>query len=482
MQPVPASAVNRRLRLSRAASPIILKIAPVGSPPIRVALRPSWSVKIPFYFTLYASYLPEMSPISLFAVIALVLILLRAAAELWLNRLNQRYVSAHVKDLPPAFQGIIDEATYRRSAEYTLAKGRFANVTDVFDATVLVAILFSGLLPWAFAKFSEGWGTSIWSMAGFLFLAGVVMSLPDLPFAWYAQFKLEERFGFNTMTMKTWVLDHLKGFLLTVLFGYPLLVLVLKLIDWAGASWWVWAAAVVIAFQLLLMLIAPTLILPLFNKFTPLPPGTLRDRLHALAERTKFPTRRIEVMDGSKRSRHSNAFFTGFGRFRKIVLFDTLVAELTETELESVLAHEIGHYKMRHVFKLLAISIAGVFVAFAIIAWLSRQEWFYRAFGFDHDNGFAAASSAPALLLFGLLAGTVTFWLSPFVHLCSRKFEYEADTFARTIMGEAESLVQGLRKLSERNLSNLTPHPLYSGFYYSHPTLLERERALKSRP
>jgi STE24 endopeptidase len=339
-------------------------------------------------------------------------------------------------------------------------------------------VLFSGLLPWAFARFSASFGTSIWPMAGFLFGLSVALSIPELPFAWYAQFKLEERFGFNTITVKTWVLDRVKGLLLALLLGYPLLALVLKLIEWAGPNWWLSAAAVVIAFQLLLMLIAPVLIMPLFNRFTPLPQGTLRNRLFALAERTDFPTRNIEVMDGSKRSRHSNAFFTGFGRFRKIVLFDTLVAQLTEPELESVLAHEIGHYKKRHVFKLLGVSIVAVVVAFALIAWLAREEWFYRAFGFEHHAGFAAANVAPAILLFGLLAGMITFWFSPFTHIWSRKFEYEADAFARMTMGEAQSLIQALRKLSEKNLSNLTPHRFYSGFYYSHPTLLERERAL----
>lgn len=421
-----------------------------------------------------------MSSGPLFAVIAFVLILARAAAELWLRRLNQRHVQAHAKETPPAFRGIIDETTYRRSADYTLAKGRFGNVVTIFDAVVLVALLFSGLLPWALERFNAGLGTSIWAMAGFLFLVGVALSILELPFAWHAQFKLEERFGFNTITIKTWVLDRVKGLLLALLLGYPLLALVLKLIEWTGPNWWIWAAAVVIAFQLLLLLIAPAVIMPLFNRFTPLPEGSLRERLFALAQRTEFPTRNIEVMDGSKRSHHSNAFFTGFGRFRKIVLFDTLIAQLTEPELESVLAHEIGHYKKRHVFKLLAVSIAGVFVAFAMIAWLARQGWFYRAFGFEHHAGFAAANIAPAMLLFGLLAGTITFWLSPFTHIWSRRFEYEADAFTGTIMGEAQSLIQALRKLSEKNLSNLTPHPLYSGFYYSHPTLLERERALIS--
>src|SRR5262249_29108905 len=260
---------------------------------------------------------------SLFAAIALVLILARAIAELWLSRLNQQHVREHADEVPPAFRGMIDNATYRRSVDYTLAKSRFGDVVNVFDAALLIGILFSGALPWAFGKFTAAFGTSVWAMPGFLFATGVALSIVSLPFAWYAQFKLEDRFGFNTTTMMTWVLDHLKGFLVAVLLGFPLLALVLKVIEWTGPNWWIWAAAVVIAFQLLLLLIAPALIMPLFNKFTPLPEGSLRQRLFALARRTDFPTRSIEVMDGSKRSRHSNAFFTGFGRFRKIVLFDT---------------------------------------------------------------------------------------------------------------------------------------------------------------
>src|SRR5438874_8804479 len=402
-----------------------------------------------------------MALMSPFAVTALVLILARAITELWLSRLNQRHVRAHANEVPRAFGGMIDEATYRRSVDYTLTKSRFGDVAGMFDAVVLIAVLFSGVLPWAFGRFSASasFGSSILAMAGFLFVTGVALSIPGLAFVWYAQFKLEERFGFNTTNMKTWILDRVKGFLLAVLLGYPLLALVLKLIEWAGANWWLWAAAVVIAFQLLLLLIAPVVIMPLFNKFTPLPDGGLRERLFALAQRSNFPTRSIDVMDGSKRSRHSNAFFTGLGRFRKIVLFDTLIAQLTEPELESVLAHEIGHYKKRHVIKMLSVSMAGVVVAFAATAWLARQQWFYRAFGFTYQGGFAAAHFVPAILLFAMLAGTISFWFSPLVHVWSRRFEYEADAFARVAMRETQSLIQALRK---NNLSNLTPHPLYS--------------------
>ncbi len=417
-----------------------------------------------------------MSP---FAVAVLGLILARALAELWLSRLNRQHVRAHANQVPPAFREMIDEPTYRRSVEYTLAKSHFGDIAILWDTALLTALLFSGLLPRWFAWFAKTFGESIWALSGFLFATGVALSLLALPFAWYAQFKLEQRFGFNTATMKTWISDRVKAFLLAALFGYPLLAVVLKLIDWAGTAWWIWAGAVVVLFQLVMALIAPAIILPLFNKFTPLPDGPLRKRLVALAQRVDFPVRNIEVMDGSKRSRHSNAFFIGFGRFRKVVLFDTLIAQLTEPEVESVLAHEIGHYKRRHVPKSLALSVVGVFAGFGAIAWLARQQWFYDAFGFAYQGTFSAATVVPAMLLFGLLAGTITFWVGPLLNMLSRRFEYEADAFARAAMGEAGSIAQALRKLSEKNLSNLTPHPLYSSFFYSHPTLLERERALE---
>jgi len=263
--------------------------------------------------------------------------------------------------------------------------------------------------------------------------------------------------------------------LLGIGLGYPLLALVLKLVEWMGAWWWLWAWGALLGFQLLMVVLAPVLILPLFNKFTPLPDGALRERLLRLAERTRFRARSIQVMDGSKRSRHSNAFFTGFGRFRKIVLFDTLTQQLAEPELEAVLAHEIGHFKKKHIPKMLLVSALASLAGFWVISWLAKQDWFYRAFG------FGPGSIVPALLLFGLLSGVITFWFSPVAHWWSRRYEYQADAFAAEVMKEPRSLVGALRKLNEKNLSNLTPHPLYSGFYYSHPTLLERERALERK-
>ena len=404
--------------------------------------------------------------------LALALVLAKWAAQLWLEWLNQRHVLAHADAVPDALKDSIDPDTYAKSVDYTLAKSRFGQMENAWNTVVLLVILFSGALPRGYDLFANWFGASAWAQAAFLFLAGVALSLPGLPFDWYGQFRLEGRFGFNTTTPTTWWMDRFKGLLLALALGYPLLMLVLKLVEWMGDRWWLWAWVCVLGFQLLMVLLAPILILPLFNKFTPLPEGSLRERLLALGKRTGFTPRTIQVMDGSKRSRHSNAFFTGFGRFRKIVLFDTLIQQLAEPELEAVLAHEIGHYKKRHVPKMLAWSAASLFIGFYVVAWIANQAWFYQAFG------FGTGARAPAFLLFGLLSGVVTFWFAPLQNLWSRRYEYQADAFAAGTMGESRSMVGALRKLNEKNLSNLTPHPLYSGFYYSHPTLLEREQAL----
>ncbi len=406
------------------------------------------------------------------AAFAAALVVARWLAQLWLDHLNRCHVRAHAHAVPEAFRGVMDDATYAKSVQYTFANSRFSQFEATFDLLVLLGVLFSGVLPWAFQFFQAHLGASAWAMAAFLFVVFTAISFVSLPLQWWDQFRLEARFGFNTTTQATWWLDRVKGLLLGAALGIPLLVLVLKCFEWAGNAWWLWAWAVMMAFQLLMSVLAPVLILPLFNKLTPLPEGSLRERLLALAQKTNFRAASIQVMDGSKRSKHSNAFFTGFGRLRKIVLFDTLIAQLAEPELEAVLAHEIGHWKKKHITKMLALSAAGTLAAFAAIAWLARQEWFAAAFGFN------SGGIAPVLLLFGLLAGAVMFWLSPLTHSLSRRYEYEADAYAKEVVGDAAPLVGALRKLNEKNLSNLTPHPTYSGFYYSHPTLLERERAL----
>ena len=400
------------------------------------------------------------------------IILARLAVELWLSALNRGHVQAHAGAVPEAFQGFIDQSVYDKSVAYTLAKERFGNTETVCNTAVLMAILFSGFLPWAWAHSLRALGQSAWAMAAFLFVIGLALSLLTLPFEWRSQFRLEQKFGFNTTTQRVWWSDRLKILLLSMVLGYPLLVLLLQLVTWTGDWWWLWDWGAIVAVQLVLSVLAPVLILPLFNRLTPLPESSLRDRLLDLAKRTRFRAKSIQLMDGSKRSQHSNAFFTGFGRFRKIVLFDTLVEQLSEAEVEAVVAHEIGHYRKRHIPKMLLISAVSLLAGFYCVSWLSRQEWFYYAFG------FASGNIAPVFLLCGLLAGTAGFWIGPLAHWWSRRYEYQADAFATQAVGRVQPLVDALRKLNGKNLSNLVPHPLYSGFYYSHPTLLERERAL----
>jgi STE24 endopeptidase len=401
-----------------------------------------------------------------------VLIGLRLTAQLLLNALNASEVRRHAAGPPPAVAAIMDQATYVKAVDYTLAKLRLGSLEEIYKAVVMAAVVFSGLLPWLYAPFQIWAPGRAWSGALFLVAVCALLSLPSLPFDWWGQFRLEQRFGFNQSTLRLWVTDKLKGLLLLLLIGFPLLWALLGLVRGTGGSWWLWGFALLFGFQLVMIVLYPKLILPLFNKLSPLAEGDLRTRLLALADRTGFRAQTIQVMNGSKRSAHSNAFFTGFGRFRRIVLYDTLVAQLAQPELEAVLAHEIGHYKRGHILKMLAASAALQLGGFALIAWLARNAWFNAAFG------FSPGESAPTFLLFGLLSGLATFWFSPLLNLVSRRHEYEADAFARDAVGGAGSVVAALRKLAQKNLTNLTPHPLYSGFHYSHPTLMERERAL----
>ncbi len=401
------------------------------------------------------------------------LMVLRLAGELFLSALNRSEVRRHAAAPPPAVAAIMDQATYGKSVAYTLEKSRFGAVAEIFDTLVLALVIFGGVLPVLFAHVAA-WGAqgAVWDDTLFILIAGVLLSIPGLPFEWWGQFRLEAKFGFNKSTQGLWISDKIKGLGLALVIGYPLLWSLLSLVEWVGKSWWIWGFALIFGFQLLMLVLYPKLILPLFNKLTPLPEGELRTRLLALGDRTGFKATAIQVMDGSKRSGHSNAFFTGFGRFRRIVLYDTLVAQLTAEELEAVLAHEIGHYRCGHIPKMIAVSAATLLATFAGIAWLARSPWFNQTFGFP------AGELAPAFLLFGLLSGLVTFWFSPLGNFFSRKHEYEADAFARDAMGGTAPMIGALRKLAQKNLSNLTPHPWFSAFYYSHPTLVERERAL----
>ncbi len=405
--------------------------------------------------------------------IVAVLMALRLTASLVLTALNRAETRRHAGSPPPAASAIMDGATYAKSVDYTLTKSRFGMITDVFDTLVLAVVVFSGLLPWIFSHFANlGSAQSTWNHALAVLAAGVLLSLPSLPFEWWEQFRIEQRFGFNKSTPGLWVADKLKGAALGFVIGFPLLWALLIVVKWAGSTWWLWGFALIFVVQLLMLVLYPKLILPLFNKLTPLPEGELRDRLLALGERTGFRAKTIEVIDGSKRSGHSNAYFTGFGRFRRIVLFDTLVAQLTPEELEAVLAHEIGHYRRGHIPKMIALSAVSLLVGFGALAWLAKSAWFNASFGFPPDQ------MAASLLLFALLSGLVTFWFTPVSNMLMRRYEYQADAFARDAMHGAAPMIGALRKLASKNLTNLTPHPVFSAFYYSHPTIAERERAL----
>jgi STE24 endopeptidase len=404
---------------------------------------------------------------------AVALIGLRLAAAWVLAAANRAEVRRHAGAPPPAVAAIMDGETHAKAVAYTLAKSRFGDLTEVFDTLVLVLVLLSGVLPALFSEVVRWSGPeAAWNHALFILLAGVLLAIPSLPFEWWEQFRIEQKFGFNKSTPGLWVTDKVKGVLLMFAIGFPLLWALLSLVRWVGDAWWIWGFALMFGFQLLMLILYPKLILPLFNKLTPLPEGDLRTRLMALGDRTGFRAQTIEVIDGSKRSGHSNAYFTGFGRFRRIVLFDTLIAQLSAEELEAVLAHEIGHYRRGHIPKMIAMSAAMMFGGFAVVAWLARSPHFNPAFGFP------PAQLAPSFLLFGLLSGAVTFWFSPLTNLLSRHYEYEADAFAREAMGGPVAMIGALRKLAQKNLTNLTPHPWFSGFYYSHPTLVEREAAL----
>jgi len=403
------------------------------------------------------------------------LLVLKYATSTILDVINMRHVKCQSASVPESFRDFIDLPTYQKSIDYTVAKTRFGLVSDLYDTAVLAVVVLSGLLPWLYTSLSGVFGFGIWGQALVLFLVAVLLGLPGMPFEWWSTFRLEERFGFNKSTQKLWMVDKIKGFALGFVIGYPLLALLIFLVTSAGSLWWVWGFSVFFIFQLVMVVAYPMFIMPLFNKMEPMEDGELKDRLFALADRTGFKAQTILVIDGSKRSGHSNAFFAGFGRFRRIVLYDTLIEQMGHEELEAVLAHEIGHYKKGHIPKMIALSGITTLGMFALLGWLAGGTWFAKAFSF---SGEAATEFVPVLLLFMLLSGLLTFWLSPFTSLWSRKHEYEADAFARDAMDTAEPLIRALKKLHKENLSNLTPHPSYSRFYYSHPTLLERESSL----
>jgi STE24 endopeptidase len=404
------------------------------------------------------------------------LLLLKTLADTWLDVLNLRTALRNRNTVPEGFAGFMDADSYRKSIDYSVVKLRFGIVESLFSAAILALVVPTGFLPWVFELFSAWFGTGSWGQALTLIAVFTVLSLPSIPFDAWSTFKIETDFGFNRSTVGLWISDKIKGFLISIALGLPLLALLIAFVGWFPTTWWLWGFLLFFSFQLLMAVVYPMWIMPLFNKLEPLPEGSLKDALFNLAERTGFKAKTILVMDGSRRSGHSNAFFAGFGRFRRIVLFDTLMKQLQPQQLEAVLAHEIGHYKLGHIPKMLIISAVISLAVFALLGLLSHWDGFVEGFGFDVET---LPSTGPTLLLFMLLAGLVGFWLSPLTHRRSRKHEYEADAFARDAMESPQPLVEALQCLHKENLSNPAPHPLYSAFHYSHPVVLERIRALR---
>jgi STE24 endopeptidase len=409
----------------------------------------------------------------------LALFTLEFLVEFGLNELNLRYVRERRIDrkVPDFFQGKITSEAYDKSVQYTLAKAKYQRWIEIYSRLVTLTVLFSGLLPFLdrLSRDLAGRFFPVLYVQGIIFCFGVgfVFALANLPNDLYATFGLEARFGFNKTTLKTYVTDKIKGLLLGILIGIPFLFVVLWLMGSAGPFWWVWAFLFISGFQLLMVIVYPTLIAPLFNKFEPLNEGEFRDRILALADQVGFKTSGIYSMDGSRRSAHSNAYFTGIGKAKRIVLFDTLLGQMTTEQGLAVLAHEMGHYKMKHIRRMLVLQTVLLFIGLYILSLLVNYKPLFLAFGLENPSNHAA------LVLFSVLSGPATFYLGPFMNLLSRKYEYEADRFAAVTLRDGRPMEEALISLTIKNLSNLTPHPWYSAYHYSHPTPAERIGAIR---
>ncbi|HUL63715.1 MAG TPA: M48 family metallopeptidase [Burkholderiaceae bacterium] len=410
-----------------------------------------------------------------FTLLFVAFLLAMVAIKFWLATRQVRYVSAHAGSVPQQFAERVSIEAHRKAAAYTIARQRLGMIETAVGAVLLVALTLLGGVQ-AIADALAGW-----IGRGFLFqlllvaAVAVVVSLVDLPFAWYRQFRIEQAFGFNRMTPALFIADLLKSLALAVVLGLPILALVLWLMQQAGSLWWLYAWFVWIAFNALVLILYPTLIAPLFNKFTPLQDGALAARIHALLERTGFSSRGVYVMDGSRRSSHGNAYFTGLGRAKRIVFFDTLVERLQPPEIEAVLAHELGHFKLKHIAKRLAFSVVSSLVVLALLGWLVTQAWFYQGLGVM--PALDAHNDALALVLFFLVLPVFTFVFAPIASRLSRRHEFEADAFAAR-HARASDLVAALVKLYQENASTLTPDPLHSAFYDSHPPAALRVQRL----
>ena len=403
---------------------------------------------------------------AVFSVLFAAALTLSIAVRFWLATRQVRHVSRHRDAVPADFAGRITLEAHRRAADYTVARVRLGMVETVIGAMLLLGFTLFGGLQWLLDALAQ-WLPQRPFARQIAFVAAVALigALVDLPVAWYRQFRLEQRFGFNRMTPPLFISDAFKGAAVASALGLPLLALVLWLMRSAGGLWWLWAWGAWVAFNLAILVLYPTVIAPMFNRFEPLADGAVRRRVEALLARCGFASRGLFVMDGSRRSAHGNAYFTGLGRSKRIVFFDTLLARLEPDEVEAVLAHELGHFSRRHVLKRIALMFAASLAGLWLLGWLSRQAWFYQGLGVTPGAG---EFDAAALVLFFLALPVFTFVLQPLASWASRRHEFEADAFAAA-HARAQDLVSALVKLYEDNASTLTPDPVHSAFYDSHP-------------
>jgi STE24 endopeptidase len=396
-------------------------------------------------------------------------VLATLVARLWLAQRQIAHVVARRDRVPEAFAARIGGAAHAKAADYTVAKQRLGMIETLSETALLLLLTLGGGIALLFAWTERVDVAPLWRDVLLLAGVAVVSGVVGLPFSWWQTFRVEERFGFNRTTLKLWIADIIKGLAVGIVLGLPITLLALWLMKHAGALWWVWVWLAWMGFQVLLLVLFPTVIAPLFNKFSPMPDGPARQRIERLLARCDFAARGLFVVDGSRRSGHGNAYFTGFGRARRVVFFDTLLERLDPDEIEAVLAHELGHFKLRHVLKRVAWSAALSLAFLALLAFLATQPWFYGGLGFAQE-AIPAAMERPgvALALFMLVLPVFTFVLGPLAALYSRKHEFEADAFAAQ-HASAAALTHALVKMYEDNASTLTPDPLHSAFYDSHP-------------
>jgi STE24 endopeptidase len=414
---------------------------------------------------------PLTSPSNTLTLLFAAALLIGMALKFWLASRQIRHVAQHSDTVPAAFAKQISLAAHQKAAHYTIAKSRFGLLELALGAAVLLGWTLLGGLD-ALNQWLMGlMGAGLWQQLALLAAFAFIGSLIDLPMTLYQTFVLEERFGFNKMTFKLWLADLLKSTLIGAAIGLPIVALILWVMGALGPLWWLWAWALWMGFNLLLLVIYPTFIAPIFNKFKPLEDEALKARVTALMQRCGFAAKGLFVMDGSKRSAHANAYFTGFGASKRVVFYDTLLAKLSAPEVDAVLAHELGHFKHKHIIKrivsMFALSLAG----FALLGWLATRTWFYTGLGVTPN--LAGPNDALALLLFMMAAPVFSFFLSPLFAQLSRKHEFEADAYA-VKQTSGVDLSTALLKLYEDNASTLTPDPLFVKFYYSHPPASER--------